>query len=185
MPWKHNGIIIKEGKSWSDGTYKHPYNWASAWSAEDKKKFKLVWEEEKDTSFDNRFYSSKDVEKKLDDEDVKDADGKQLYEDDGKTKRINEGLKTIWIRQTKETANSMLTKSDWYIIRATDDSSLAVPSNITAKRKAIRDACKTIEDKILACKTLDNFIKLFDSPVDKDGNLTGENSPIYDFPKET
>ena len=184
MPWKHNGIIIKEGKSWSDGTYKHPYNWASAWSAEDKKKFKLVWEEEKDTSFDNRFYSSKDVEKKVDDEDVKDADGKQLYEDDGKTKRINEGLKTIWIRQTKETANSMLTKSDWYIIRATDDSSLAVPSDITAKRKAIRDACKTIEDKILACKTLDNFMKLFDTPM-KDGVPTGDNAPIYDFPKET
>ena len=185
MPWKHNGIIIKEGKSWSDGTYKHPYNWASAWSDADKKKFKLVWEKEEDTSFDNRFYWAKDVERKLDDEDAKDADGKQLYQEDGKTKLINEGLKTIWIRQTKETANSMLTKSDWYIIRATDDSSLAVPSNITAKRKAIRDACKTIEDKILACKTLDNFIKLFDSPVDKDGNLTGENSPIYDFPKET
>ena len=184
MPWKHNGIIIKEGKSWSDGTYKHPYNWASAWSAEDKKKFKLVWEKEEDTSFDNRFYSSKDVEKKLDDEDVKDADGKQLYEDDGKTKRINEGLKTKWIRQTKETANSMLTKSDWYIIRATDDSSLAVPSDITAKRKAIRYACKTIEDKILACKTLDNFMKLFDTPM-KYGVPTGDNAPIYDFPKET
>ena len=185
MPWKHNGIIIKEGKPWSDGTYKHPYNWASAWSAEDKKKFKLVWEEEKDTSFDNRFYSSKDVEKKLDDEDVKDADGKQLYEDDGKTKRINEGLKTIWIRQTKETANSMLTKSDWYIIRATDDSSLAVPSDITAKRKAIRDASKTIEDKINACSSLADFMKLFDTPVDKDGKPTGDNAPIYDFPKET
>ena len=43
MPWKHNGIIIKEGKSWSDGTYKHPYNWASAWSDADKKKFKLTF----------------------------------------------------------------------------------------------------------------------------------------------
>ena len=139
----------------------------------------------KDTSFDNRFYSSKDVEKKLDDEDVKDADGKQLYEDDGKTKRINEGLKTIWIRQTKETANSMLTKSDWYIIRATDDSSLAVPSDITAKRKAIRDASKTIEDKINACSSLADFMKLFDTPVDKDGKPTGDNAPIYDFPKET
>ena len=56
MPWKHNGRIIKEGKSWSDGTYKHPYNWASAWSDADKKKFKLTWEDEEDTSFDNRFY---------------------------------------------------------------------------------------------------------------------------------
>jgi len=182
MPWKHNGIIIKEGKSWSDGTYKHPYNWASAWSAEDKKKFKLVWEKEEDTSFDNRFYWSKGIERKLDDEDAKDEDGKQLYQEDGKTKLINEGLKTIWIRQTKESANSMLTKSDWYIIRATDDSSLAVPSDITAKRKAIRDACKNIEDKITACKTLDNFIKLFDTPM-KDGVPTG-NAPIFDFPEE-
>ena len=28
----------------------------------------------------------------------------ELYEEDGKTKLINEGLKTIWIRQTKRTA---------------------------------------------------------------------------------
>ena len=89
MPWKHNGKIIQEGKSWSDGTYNHPYNWASSWSAEDKKKFKLVWEKEEDTSFDSRFYISKNVEKKLDDEDAKDEDCNQLYELDGKTKIIN------------------------------------------------------------------------------------------------
>ena len=85
MPWKHNGIIIKEGKSWSDGTYKHPYNWSTAWSDADKKKFKLVWEKEEDTSFDNRFYLSKGVERKLDDEDAKDSDGKQLYEEESKS----------------------------------------------------------------------------------------------------
>ena len=185
MPWKHNGIIIKEGKSWSDGTYKHPYNWASAWSAEDKKKFKLVWEEEKDTSFDNRFYSSKDVEKKLDDEDVKDADGKQLYEPDGKTKVIYKGLKSQYIEKTKETANLLLANSDWYIIRASDDSSLAVPSDITAKRKAIRDACKTIEDKINACSSLADFQAMFVVPTDDSNppNPTG-NAPIYDWPTE-
>ena len=105
-----------------------------------------------------------------------------MYEVDGKTKLINEGLKTIWIRKTKEKANSMLIESDWYIIRASDDSSLAVPSDITAKRKAIRDASKTIEDKINACSKLADFIKLFDVPM-KDGVQTG-NAPIYDFPKE-
>tara|TARA_Y100000401_G_scaffold33451_1_gene24828 strand:- start:1503 stop:2057 length:555 start_codon:yes stop_codon:yes gene_type:complete len=182
MPWKYDGKIIQEGKSWSDGTYKHPYNWASAWSAEDKKKFNLVWEKEEDTNFDNRFYFSKDVAKKLDDEDAKDADGKQLYKQDGKTKLINEGLKTIWIRQTKETANFMLNKTDWYIIRASDDSTLTVPSDITAKRKAIRDASKKIEDKINACSKLADFIKLFDVPL-KDGVPTG-NAPIYDFPQD-
>jgi len=181
MPWKHNGIIIQEGKSWSDGTYKHPYNWATAWSNEDKKKFKLVWEEEKDTSFDNRFYWSKDVEKKLDDEDVKDADGKQLYELDGKTKVINEGLKTIWIRQTKETANNYLSKWDWQIVRKAEKDK-AIDSDVATYRDSVRSACDKIEKDITDCKTLADFKKLFDTPM-KDGMPTG-NAPIYDFPEE-
>ena len=182
MPWKHNGIIIKEGKSWSDGTYKHPYNWASAWSAEDKKKFKLVWEKEEDTSFDNRFYWSKGIERKLEDEDAKDEDGKQIYKEDGKTKLINEGLKTIWIRQTKETANNMLSKTDWFVTRKSEKGT-AIPDATTTFRDSVRTKCAEIETKINACKKLADFIKLFDTPKDKDGMPTG-NAPIYDFPKE-
>ena len=182
MPWKHNGVIIKEGKSWSDGTYKHPYNWASAWSAEDKKKFKLVWEKEEDTSFDNRFYFSKDNPKKLDDEDAKDANGKQLYQEDGKTKLINEGLKTIWIRQTKETANNMLSKTDWLVTRKSEKGT-AIPDATTTFRDSVRTKCAEIETNISACKKLADFIKLFDTPMDKDGVPTG-NPPIYDFPEE-
>ena len=184
MPWKHNGIIIKEGKSWSDGTYKHPYNWASAWSDEDKKNFKLVWEKEEDTSFDNRFYWSKGIERKLDDEDAKDAEGKQLYERDGKTKLINEGLKTIWIRQTKETANNMLSKTDWLVTRKSEKGT-AIPDATTSFRDSVRTKCAEIETNINACSSLADFMKLFDTPVDKDGKPTGDNAPIYDFPKET
>ena len=182
MPWKHNGVIIKEGKSWSDGTYKHPYNWASAWSAEDKKKFKLVWEKEEDISFDNRFYWAKDVERKLDDEDAKDSDGKQLYELDGKTKLINEVLKTIWIRKTKETANNMLSKTDWLVTRKSEKGT-AIPDATTTFRDSVRTKCAEIETNISACKKLADFIKLFDTPMDKDGVPTG-NPPIYDFPEE-
>ena len=182
MPWKHNGIIIKEGKSWSDGTYNHPYNWASAWSAKDKKKFKLVWEEEEDISFDNRFYLSKGIERKLDDEDAKDEDGKQLYEEDGKTKLINEGLKTIWIRQTKKTANNMLSKTDWLVTRKSEKGT-AIPDATTTFRDSVRTKCAEIETNINACKKLVDFIKLFDTPMDKDGVPTG-NPPIFDFPEE-
>ena len=185
MPWKHNNIAIKAGKAWSDKDgVQHPANWM-IWTDPEKKDKGLTWEDEPDTSFDNRFYTSKNVERKLDDEDAKDADGKQLYEQDGKTKLIYEGLKTIWIRQTKETANSLLKQSDWYIIRASDDSSLAVPSDITAKRKAIRDACKTLEDKINACSSLADFQAMFVVPTDDSNppNPTG-NAPIYDWPTE-
>ena len=102
MVWKtKDGKILKEGKSWSDDTYQHPYNWASSWSADDKKTFGLTWEDDEDLSYDDRFYWSKGVEKKLEDEELKDKDGNPLYETDGKTKLVNEGLKAIWIKQTK------------------------------------------------------------------------------------
>ncbi len=181
MPWKYKGVIIQEGKSWSDGEYNHPSNWNIAWGEAEKKKAGLVFEEIKFETFDNRFYWSKDKPKNLIDTDAKDTDGKQIYEIDGKTKVINKGLKSQYIEKTKETANSLLANTDWYIIRASDDSSLAVPSDITAKRKAIRDACKKIEDSITKCSKLEDFIKLFDVPM-KDGFPTG-NPPIYDFPE--
>jgi hypothetical protein len=184
MVWKHDGKNLTVGKSWTDGTYKHPYNWATSWSDEDKKDWGVTWEDDPDISFDNRFYWSKGVERKLADEDAIDSETGNKAKDAEGNQVINYGLKTIWVRQTKKTANDKISRTDWYIIRASDDSSLSVPSDITAKRKAIRDACKTIEDKILATSSLDNFKKLFDAPVDSAGKPTGDNPPIYDFPKE-
>ena len=181
MPWKYKGVNIQEGQSWSDGEYTHPSNWNIAWGDAEKKKAGLVFEKQEEEIFDSRFYWSKNKPKELDDKDAKDVDGKQIYEIDGKTKVINRGLKYQYIEQTKQSANQLLSSTDWYIIRASDDSSLAVPSDITAKRKAIRDACKTIEDKIKGCSKLEDFIKLFDVPM-KDGFPTGK-APIYDFPE--
>ena len=183
MPWKHNNIAIKAGKAWSDKDgVQHPANW-NIWSDPEKKDKGLTWEDEPDTSFDNRFYFSKGVERSLTDILVTDEKDEKVIDPMTGKQMVQEGLKTQYIAQTKQTANDMLSKTDWYIIRASDDSSLAVPSDITTKRKAIRDAAKTIEDKINAASKLADFMQLFDAPVDKDGNPTG-NAPIYDFPKE-
>ena len=183
MPWKHNNIAIKAGKAWSDKDgVQHPANWM-IWTDPEKKDKGLTWEDEPDTNFDNRFYWSKGVERSLTDILVTDENGEKVIDPMTGKQMVQEGLKTQYIAQTKQTANDMLSKTDWYIIRASDDSSLAVPSDITTKRKAIRDAAKTIEDKINAASKLADFIQLFDAPVDKDGNPTG-NAPIYDFPKE-
>ena len=183
MPWKHNNIAIKAGKAWSDKDgVQHPANWM-IWTDPEKKDKGLTWEDEPDTSFDNRFYWSKGVERSLTDILVTDENGEKVIDPMTGEQMVQQGLKTQYIAQTKQTANDMLSKTDWYIIRASDDSSLAVPSNITTKRKAIRDAAKTIEDKINATSKLADFIKLFDAPVDKNGTPTG-NAPIYDFPEE-
>ena len=105
-----------------------------------------------------------------------------MYEEDGTTKLINEGLKTIWIRQTKETANNMLSKTDWLVTRKSEKGT-AIPDATTTFRDSVRTKCAEIETNINACKKLADFIKLFDTPMDKDGVPTG-NPPIYDFPKE-
>ena len=182
MVWKHDGKEIKVGYSWVDKSgFKHPYNWATAWTDKNKKDWGITWTDDPDTKFDNRFYWSKGIERKLADEDATDAKGNKLKDVDG-NQIINEGLKTIWVRKTKDTANSMLTKTDWYVVRKAEGGS-NVPSSVTTSRTNIRNACKTIEDKINACSKLSEFMALFDTPVDKDGKVTG-NPPIYDFPNE-
>ena len=182
MVWKHNGVNIKEGKSWTDKDgIKHPSNWM-IWSDEDKKGFGLTWEAEEDTSFDERFYWSKDVERKLTDTNEVDKDGKAIIDPLTGKQLVTLGLKSIWIERTKTTANNMLSKTDWYVTRKAE-ADKEIPSDISKYRADVRTATATIETKINNCSKLSEFIALFDTPVDSDGKPTG-NAPMYDFPDE-
>ena len=188
MPWKHNGVIIKEGKSWSDGTYKHPYNWASAWSDKDKKDMGLKWEDApaSEEPYDSNFYWGREEngtlkEKSLTDFVGVDNDNNPLLDEFG-NKLVTKGLQTIWIEKTKQTTNYLLSKWDWQVTRKLEKDK-AIDSNVATYRDAVRTACDKIEKSITDCKKLADFIKLFDTPVDKDGVPTGK-APIYDFPEE-
>ena len=184
MPWKHNGKAIREGRSWvaDDGT-QHPAVWMR-WSDSEKKANGLTWENSpaSEEAYDHRFYWGRQtdgtlIEKSLTDEDAKDDDGKQLYKEDGKTKLITEGLRTIWIQKTKEKANNLLSSSDWMITRKAEKGT-AIPDATTTYRDSVRTACNTIETKINDCSSLADFMKLFETPSDN------SNAPIFDFPSE-
>jgi len=181
MAWLYNERTLKVGKSWSDGNYKHPYNWASAWSAEDKEHWGVTWQDDPDTSYDNRFYWAKDVPRSLTDINEVDDDGNALLDADG-NQVVTLGLKSIWVAKTKQTANGLLASTDWYVTRKSE-SDVAIPSTISTYRTAVRTASGTIETAINGCADLDAFKALFVVPVDSDGNPTG-NSPITDFPDE-
>jgi len=181
MAWLHNGITLKVGKSWSDGNYKHPYNWASAWSDEDKEQWGVTWQDDPDTSYDSRFYWAKDVPRSLTDINAVDEDGDAVLDEDG-NQVVTLGLKSIWVAQTKTTANSKLASSDWYVTRKAETDE-AIPSTISTYRTAVRTASGTIETAINNCADLDAFKALFVVPMDSDDNPTG-NAPIYDFPDE-
>ena len=181
MAWLHNGITLKVGKGWSDGNYKHPYNWASAWSDEDKEQWGVTWQDDPDTSYDSTFYWAKDVPRSLTDINAVDEDGNAVLDADG-NQFVTLGLKSIWVAKTKESANSRLASSDWYVTRKSE-SDVAIPSAISTYRSAVRTASGTIETAINNCADLDAFKALFVVPVDSDREPTG-NAPIYDFPDE-
>jgi len=61
-------------------------------------------------------------------------------------------LKTQWIDVQKRTAGSLLSKTDWMIIRK-EEAGTAVPSATQTYRTAVRTQCKAREDQITACST--------------------------------
>jgi hypothetical protein len=181
MVWKKSdGTHVKVGKSWvDDSNIRHPTNW-SIWTDSQKKAVGLTWEDDVDTSFDDRFYWAKGVERKLADENVVDKDGKAVIDTITGKQMVQLGLKSIWVTRTKSTANGLLSSSDWYVTRKSE-ASTAIPSDISTYRTGVRTASKTIEDKINDCADLDAFKALFDVPMDSNNKPTG-NAPINDFP---
>ena len=184
MAWLYNGRTLKVGKSWTDDNgYKHPYNWASAWSAEDKEQWGVTWQNDEDTSYDNRFYWAKDVERSLTDINAVDEDDNPILDQDG-NQVVTKGLKTIWVERTKSTANGLLTASDWYVVRNAEKST-AIPTEISTYRDAVRTATGTIETAINACADLDAFKALFVVPMDdQDPPQPTGKAPIFNFPDE-
>jgi len=189
MVWKYGDFYLKEGKSWTetDGT-KHPAQWMR-WTDAEKKAKGLTWEDPPASAepVDTRFYWGRNtdgslIERKLADENSVDEDGNPINDPITGKQMVQLGLKSIWVTRTKETAQDKLNKHDWMIVRNAEKST-AIPSDITTYRDAIRTKCASIETNINNCSSLADFIKLFDTPVDSDGNPTG-NAPIYDFPDE-
>jgi len=190
MPWKKSdGTIVEIGKSWIDNNkIRHPSNW-NIWTDDYKKSMGLTWQDPPASQelFDTRFYWGRKedgslIERDLTDKKEVDEDGKALLDPNG-NQVITLGLKSIWITQTKRTAQEKLNKHDWMIVRNAEKST-AIPSDITTYRDAIRTKCASIETAINNCSNLTQFMALFDVPVDSDGNPTRDPAPINDWPDE-
>jgi len=190
MPWKKSdGTIVQVGKSWvDDNKIRHPSNW-NIWTDDYKKKMGLTWEDPpaSEESFDINFYSGRKadgtlIEKSLTDVNAVDADGKAIIDPETGKQMVTLGLKTIWVAQTKATAQEKLNKHDWMITRKSEKGT-DIPSDVTTYRDAVRTKCASIETSINNCSSLADFIKLFDAPVDSNKIPTG-NAPINDFPDE-
>ena len=120
MAWKYGDRTLRVGKAWvDDENFKHPYRWVQ-WSAEDKKKWGVTWEDDVGQDpFDSFYYYGWN------------SDGDAL-----RPKPLAD-LKVSKIIQAKDTSASFLAQTDWYVTRKSETNT-AIPSEITAYRTAVR-----------------------------------------------
>lgn len=180
MPWKLGDKIIREGRSWSNDGVTHPTNWA-IWSDSDKTAAGLTWEDPP-APYDNRFYWDASTPRALDDVNAVDEDGNAVLDENGE-QVVTLGLKSQWKATIKQQAAGLLAPTDWYVTRKAEDSTATIPSNVTTYRAAVRTKSGQIETAITNAADHAAFMALFDTPVDSDGNPTG-NAPIADWPDE-
>ena len=72
------------------------------------------------------------------------------------------GLKSQWIAQFKQTANSLLAQTDWCVLRKAERD-IAIPVSIAAKRAAILAECDRLVTAITAVLNMADFIQAVQS----------------------
>ena len=82
-----------------------------------------------------------------------------------------EGLKTRLIRDIKKKAESELNRTDWYVIRKTEED-IAIPSTITTHRKAVRSKQTEMETAITNASDTPALETLYTYTRQEDGSFT-------------
>ena len=156
-PFSHNGI-------------NYPANWLRLSTAEEKASIGITEAVvEESIAYDDRFYWGPNNPKILNDREEVDEDGEPLFVKvydpetesmvDSEERLVTKGLKSQWTAQVKDTANKLLTPTDWYIVRKYEKS-IAIPTGIKDYRKGVRDECDRLETAIAESETIEEFIEV-------------------------
>ena len=159
MPFKlPDGKIISEDKAFTtpDGT-QYPSNWIRLSTLEQKEAIGLV-EIPPERGYNQQYFWGYDsdgnlIPKQLEDEVVTPEEGESYTQT---------GLKTQHIRQTKETANTLLAPTDWYVIRQLERN-IEVPENIASYRAEVLAVSDAREELISAVTTVEELKSLYES----------------------
>ena len=187
MVWKYNTRTIKEGKAWTDDNgIQHPANW-HVWTRQEKEAIGMV-EVIEQTPPDSRFYywsqnpdgTITSTPKELEDRNEVDDNGQPILDENGK-QLVTKGLKSQFIQEVKTQQASLLSQTDWAIVRKAD-TNIDVPANIQQWRNEIRLAASVMEDAISQVTTIEAMenlmLKYTGNP---DGTVT-TTGMLFDWP---
>jgi hypothetical protein len=173
MPYKiGNKTIPLDTPFTTEDGVQRPANWIRLATEEEKSAIGLVWEEDVDMNFDNRFYWSKDLPKALEDKEEVDEDGNPLYVKvldktdpenpvmvDSTKRLVTKGLKSNFIAQVKQTAGSILAQTDWMVTRKVERD-VAIPAEVVAYRASVVAKADELEASISAVTSVEQLASL-------------------------
>lgn len=179
--WKLNGKLVLEGRPWTNPEtgISYPLTWGRM-SDDDKIAAGLVWEDPapNEAPFDKRFYWGREADGTLIPKNIEDV----VEVDAGGNQITTLGLKSIWKDKVKDMALSRLANTDWMVLRYVEDGT-TIPTQVANRRSVIRAKATSITQAINQCTTIAEFKALFETPVDQNGNPTG-NPVIGDWGDE-
>jgi len=160
-----------------DGT-QYPANWLRLASPEQRATIGIT-EAPDAPMHDQRYFWGYDADgnlipKQLEDETVTSEEGESYTQT---------GLKTQHIRQTKETANSLLAPTDWYVVRSFERN-IEVPENVAEFRAAVLQVSDERELLIESVETVEELKGLYESSseMNEDGEMVSVPPVMPNWP---
>ena len=189
--------IIAHPKSMVDENgVQHPRSIFSMWTKEEKIAIG-IYDVIMAPTYDDKYYIShnptyavvgdnvvQSIEKagdhELEDKHATDEESKKMFDLDGKP-IINFGLKSKAIDTVKSQQASMLSQTDWAIIRKSDNGT-EIPDNIQTYRDAVRVKAEEMEEAITKTTTMEAFKKLSITTHTKAGKVK-DLAILQDWPQ--
>ncbi len=148
-----DGKTLKYDRAFTHNGILYPANWLRLTTLEEKQAIGIVEIVENSQPWDQRFYWGVDNPKDLN------------------------KLKTNWKAQQTAIASSLLTPSDWRVVKAAEVTAYSVETTWLTYRAAVRTACNTRQTEIDACSDVPALKELLfgDATItrqqtDSDGN---------------
>ena len=146
--FKHNDTVIQLDTPFTiDGT-SYPANWLRLTSIEEKNAVGIMEVADTTTSYNDQFYWGVDNPKQLEDITVT-PEGGEPY--------VQKGMKSNWTAQVKDTANKLLTQTDWMVIRKAERD-VAIPTATATYRAAVLTECTRLVGAIAGASDVQAFI---------------------------
>ena len=172
MPFKLGTKTIQLDTPFTHNELQYPANWIRLASEEDKSAIGMTWEADA-VRYDDRFYWDGDISnpKALEDKLEVDQDGNPMYVKvlgvvngkpamfDSTERLVTKGLKSNFISQVKTTAGSILSQTDWMVIRKAERN-VDIPSSVATYRASVVAKATELETAISAVTTVEQLIAL-------------------------